>query len=168
MADNTRLNAGTAGDLSRAIHKGGAGVNDPKTQVVQLCKGGSGTTDSLVTDANPLPVVPFFSTRSDTYITTANGTTVDVSTKPCTKFSLQVKGTVAAATAWNIILEGSLDNTNFTQILQHSSANPFGADTDGATVWTTTGPFLYFRSRSAATLTLGSATNVVATIVGAP
>lgn len=163
MADNTRLNPGSLGDLVRNIDRSGSG---PKTSVVQLDVGGAGATESLVSASNPLPVGGVFATRSDTYTGTANGTQVDVSAKPCSKFSLQVKGTGAAATAWNIILEGSLDGTNYTQILQHSSANPLGADTDGATVWTVAGPFLYFRSRSAATLTLGSATNVVATIVG--
>ena len=161
MADNVTLNSGTGGSVV-----GADDISSVWYQRIKLVHGVDGTNDGDVARTNPLPTVPFYSTRSDTYTTTANGTTVDVSTKPCTKFSLQVKGTGAAATAWNIILEGSLDNTNFTQILQHSSANPYGADTDGATVWTTTGPFLYFRSRSAATLTLGSATNVVATIVG--
>lgn len=163
MADDTTLNLGSGGDMIRTVDRSGSG---PKTQVVQLDVGGGGASESLVSSTNPIPMVPSFSTRSDTYTTTANGTQVNAATKPCTKFSLQVKGTGAAPTAWNIILEGSLDGTNYTQILQHSNANPLGADTDGATVWTDAGPFLYFRSRSAATLTLGSATNVVATIVG--
>lgn len=161
--DDTVLNLGTGGDTVRTIDRSGSG---PKTQVVQLDFGGGGASESLASLANPLPVVPTFSTRSDTYTGVANGTQVDASAKPCTKFSLQVKGTGAVPTAWNIVLEGSLDGTNYTQILQHSDANPLGANVDGATVWGTAGPFLYFRSRSQATLNLGSATNVVATIVG--
>lgn len=161
MADNTTLNSGAGGDVIASDD-----ISSVKYQRIKLIHGADGTNDGDVARTNPLPVGTYFSTRSDTYTTTANGTQVDVSVKPCSKFSLQVKGTGAAATAWNIILEGSLDGTNYTQIIQHSSANALGADTDGATVWTVAGPFLYFRSRSAATLTLGSATNVVATIVG--
>jgi hypothetical protein len=161
MADNTQLNTGSGGDVVASDD-----ISSVKYQRIKLVHGVDGTNDGDVARTNPFPVGAYFSTRSDTYTATANGTQVDVSTKPCSKFSLQIKGTGAAATAWNILLEGSLDGTNYTQILQHSSANPLGADTDGATVWTIAGPFLYFRSRSAATFTLGSATNVVATIVG--
>lgn len=50
MADNTTLNPGTGGDTIRSEEKGGA-----KTQVILLDKGGTGA-ESLVTDANPLPV----------------------------------------------------------------------------------------------------------------
>lgn len=166
MGDNTRLNPGTSGDLSRTIHKAGGGTNDPKTQVVQLCKGGAGTTESLVTDTNPMPTVPAFGTRSDTYTTAANGTTVDVSARPVRRFALQVKGTGAAASAWNVVLEGSLNNTQFTTILEHSNAGEFRNAADGETVYFDTAvPWLYFRSRLVS-ITLGSATNVVATIVG--
>lgn len=166
MSDNTRLNPGASGDLSRTIHRGGAGTNDPKTQVVQLCKGGSGATESLVTDTNPMPTVPAFGTRSDTYTTAANGTTVDVSARPCRRFALQVKGTSAAPTAWNVVIEGSLNNSQFTTILEHSNAGEFRNASDGETLWfEADGPFLYFRSRLVS-ITLGSATNVVATIVG--
>lgn len=164
MADNTQLNTGSGGDNIRTIQRGGSG---PKTQAFMLDIGGSGGSETLVTDTVPMPVKMPSASRADTYTGTGNGTTVDMSTRPCRRFSLQVKGTGAAATAWNVLLEGSLDGTNFTTILQHSSANPLGANADGAVVWTDAGaPFLYFRSRSAATLTLGSATNIVATIAG--
>lgn len=161
MADNTTLNAGSGGDVIASDD-----ISGVKFQRIKLIHGPNNTNDGDVEKANPLPVGKFFSSRSDTYTTTANGTQVDVSGKPCSKFSLQVKGTGAAATAWNVLLEGSLDGTNYTTILQHSSANPLGANADGSTVWTEAGPFFYFRSRSAATLTLGSATNIVATIAG--
>lgn len=161
MADNTTLNAGTGGDVIASDDIGGV-----KFQRMKLVHGAEGTNGGDIASTNPLPVGKFFSTRSDTYTTTGNGTTVDVSAKPCSQFGLQVKGTGAAATAWNIILEGSLDGTNFTEIGRHSDANPLGANADGATVWITGYPCLYFRTRSAATITLGSATNVVATIVG--
>lgn len=166
MADNTRLNVGASGDLSRTIHKGAGGTNDPKTQVMQLCKGGSGSTESLITDTNPMPTVPAFGTRSDTYTTAANGTTVDMSARPCRRFALQVKGTGAAASAWNVVVEGSLNNAQFTTILEHSNAGTVYNAADGETVYfDTNAPWLYFRSRLVS-ITLGSATNVVATIVG--
>ncbi len=161
MADNTILNVGSGGDVIASDD-----ISGVKFQRIKLIHGGNNTNDGDVEKANPLPVGKFFSTRADTYASTANGTQVDVSAKPCSKFSLQVKGTGAAPTAWNVLLEGSLDGTNYTTIVQHSSANPLGANADGSTVWTEAGPFLYFRSRSAATLTLGSATNIVCTIAG--
>lgn len=103
-----------------------------------------------------------FDTRADTFTGTGNGTTVDTSTNPLKSFSIQVKGTGASATTWDIRLEGSLDGTNFTQILQHTTA-----DLDGIVKWSGAGlsPSLHFRSRVAA-LTLGAATNVVVTILG--
>lgn len=164
MADNTTLNTGTGGDVIASDD-----ISSVKYQRIKLVHGIDGTNDGDVARTNPLPVGNYFATRSDTYTGAANGTTVDVSTKPCSKFSLQVKGTGAAATAWNVILEGSLDGTTFTQIMQHATSGnnpPFGAQADGSTMWVETGPFLYFRSRSAATLTLGSATNIVVTIAG--
>lgn len=164
MADNTTLNGGTGGDVIASDDIGGV-----KFQRIKLIHGVDGTNSGDIASTNPLPVGQYFGTRSDTYTVTGNGTTVDVSAKPCKHFSLQVTGTGAAATAWNVILEGSLDGTIFTQILQHATSGnnpPFGARADGETITAQAGPFLYFRSRATATLTLGSATNVVATIVG--
>lgn len=164
MADDITLNAGSGGDNTRAIHR--AGGSGPKTQVMQLDKGGGGSTESLITDTNPMPTVPAFGTRSDTYTTAANGTTVDMSARPCRRFAIQVKGTSAAASAWNVVIEGSLNNTQFTTILEHSNAGEFRNAADGETVYFDTAvPWLYFRSRLVS-ITLGSATNVVATIVG--
>jgi hypothetical protein len=164
MADDITLNAGSGGDKTRAIHR--AGGSGPKTQVMQLDKGGGGSTESLITDTNPMPTVPAFGTRSDTYTTAANGTTVDMSARPCRRFAIQVKGTSAAASAWNVVIEGSLNNTQFTTILEHSNAGEFRNAADGETVYFDTAvPWLYFRSRLVS-ITLGSATNVVATIVG--
>lgn len=163
MADNTRLNPGSLGDLVRNIDRSGSG---PKTSVVQLDVGGAGATESLISASNPLPVAFAFATRSDTYTTGANGTTVDVSTRPCRRFAMQVKGTGAAPTAWNVVIEGSLNNSQFTTILEHSNAGEFRNAADGETVYfDTNAPWLYFRSRLVS-ITLGSATNVVATIVG--
>ena len=102
-----------------------------------------------------------FKTRSDTFTTTGNGTTVDTSINPLMSFSIQVKGTGGAPTTWDIRLEGSLDNTNFSQIVQHTNT-----DGDGTVKWSSTNSSsLYFRSRVAG-LVLGPASNVVVTILG--
>jgi hypothetical protein len=105
---------------------------------------------------------PAFATRSDTYTTTSSGTTVDTHTSPLTSFAIQVKGTGASATSWNVVLEGSLDNAEFTTILTHKTNTG-----DGACMWSGSvlSPVLYFRSRVTA-LTLGPATNIVVTILG--
>lgn len=114
-----------------------------------------------------LPVVsaPPFGTRSDTYAATGNGVTVNVSAAPLKQFAVSVKGTGGAATAWDVRLEGSLDGTNWTQIIQHTNT----LDSDGSTKPQLAGiatPLLFFRSRCAG-LTLGvSATDVVVTILG--
>lgn len=102
-----------------------------------------------------------YSTRSDTYTAVANGTTIDCSTNPLKHFSIQVVGTGAAPTSWDIVIEGSLNNVNFTTIVAHATADGNG------TVKNATAPFpvLYLRSRCTA-ITLGGATNAVATIVG--
>jgi len=101
-------------------------------------------------------------TRSDTYTIAANGTTIDVSNSPTQSFTIQVKGTGAAATAWDVRLEGSLDGTNFSQIIQHTDAVGDGVLKSTGTTFS---PVLYFRSRCAS-ITLGSATDIVVTILG--
>jgi hypothetical protein len=161
MADNTTLNTGSGGDVIASDD-----ISGVKYQRIKLIHGADGTNDGDVSRSNPLPTVPAFGTRSDTYTTAANGTTVDVSTRPCRRFALQVNGTGAAASAWNVVLEGSLNNSQFTTILEHSNAGEFRNAADGETVYFDTAvPWLYFRSRLVS-ITLGSATNVVATIVG--
>lgn len=102
------------------------------------------------------------STRSDTYTGTGNGTTVNVANSALSIFSVQVTGTSAVATIWDVQLEGSLDNINFTQILQHTNVTGNGVVVFSAGNYS---PCLYFRSRCAG-LTLGPATNIVVTIVG--
>lgn len=104
-----------------------------------------------------------FANRSDTFTSAASGTIVNLTANPCKYFSLVVKGTGGAASIWIVILEGSLDGTNWTPLLTNSSA---GGATDGTIMFTTTAsPVMYVRSRCSS-LTLGiSATNVVATIL---
>lgn len=102
--------------------------------------------------------------RSDTYTTTASGTTVNVAAIGKSSFGIQVKGTGAAASVWAVALEVSLDGTNFAVLETHSSAD---GDTDGSIIWSSLDtPALYFRSRCTS-VTLGSATDIIATIIGA-
>jgi hypothetical protein len=110
-------------------------------------------------------VVELYGTRSDNFTTASNGTAIDASTRPMRTFALQVTGTIATATSWTVVLEGSLDGTTFTTLLTHDSTT----HADGATAWgdAVDCPVLYFRSRCTA-ISLGSATNVVAVILGVP
>lgn len=103
-------------------------------------------------------------TSSDTYTVTGSGTAINLSTAsiPVKAFAVQVKGTGGAATLWNVSLEGSLDGTNYQELINHATA-----DGDGVVKWTSDKPILHLRSRCSA-LTLGGATNIVVTILGMP
>lgn len=100
---------------------------------------------------------------TDTFTVAGAGAAIDASRHGVKSFALQVKGTGAVPTAWNVVLEGSMDNVNWTEILSHIS----GEQADGATAWTGTNlnPCLYFRARCVS-VTLGTATNIVARILG--
>jgi hypothetical protein len=100
--------------------------------------------------------------NTDTFTAPGTGTTFDCSAAPLKNFALQVSGTGAVATLWTVLLEGSIDNSNFTTIL--TNMTPVG---DSICVFTGPNhtPVLYVRTRVVA-LTLGLATNVKATIVG--
>lgn len=126
--------------------------------------GSSLTIDGTVTavQSGNWTVIDSFSTRSDTFTVPGNGTTVDTSTKPCSEYAIQVTGTGGSATSWNVLLEGSLNNNGFTQILQHTNAIGNAVIVfSGATLY----PALYFRSRCV-DLVLGVATNIVTVILG--
>jgi hypothetical protein len=103
-------------------------------------------------------------TGADTFTGAGNGVTISATVAIVRSFGLQVKGTGAAPTTWTVVLEGSLNGVQWTTILTHTN----GTNVDGATVWSNAviTPCLYFRSRCVA-VTLGSASNIVATIVGA-
>lgn len=110
---------------------------------------------------NPAIVNDNWDTRADTYTAAGNGTTVTMTSDPKKYYSIQAKCTTAAATAWSIVLEGSLDGTNFTTIISHGTA-----DGDGSVkAFSTPFPVLYMRSRCVS-VTLGSATNIITTILG--
>lgn len=103
------------------------------------------------------------SSRSDTFTGTGNGTSVDVSAQGMTKFSMQVKAT-GAVTSWTVVLEVSLNGTQWTTIATHDNVVP--GDGIMAIVQGPV-PALFFRSRCSA-ITLGGGTNVVVTILGKP
>ena len=65
MADNTKLNQGTTGDLARTIEKGSA-----KTQVVALDLGGAGA-ESLLTTSLPVTNTPLTNMGAGEYETVA-------------------------------------------------------------------------------------------------
>lgn len=114
-----------------------------------------------VSIAATLTIKPAYGTRSDVFTGIATGTTHDTSTTPLRVFALQVKGTGAIPTLWTVVLEGSLDGTNFSTLMTHVTATG-----DGAVLWATgAAPVLYLRSRCTA-LTLGPATNITVTMLG--
>ena|ERR1700719_802221 len=134
-------------------------AGSPSTDVISIQGVVSGTA---VPVSGTVSTNPSIATRSDTYTTAATGTTVNVSTTSAKTFSIHIKGTGAAATLWNVVLEGSLDNVNFTTVLTHTNTTGDGIVLySGATLY----PSLYFRSRCVS-ITLGSATNIVVTILG--
>lgn len=102
-----------------------------------------------------------FQTRSDTFLTTGNGVTIDISLAPLKIYSLQVviTGTVSV---WDVRLEGSLDNVNFTQILQHTNTTGNGITVYSGSALSSS---LYFRSRCAGFTGLGGS-SLVAVILG--
>lgn len=106
-------------------------------------------------------MINMFNNRNDTFTSQTSGTTIDASFNPPKFYAMSVAQT-GTVTAWDVRLEGSLDNVTFTQILQHTNATG-----TGVTVWTAAGavqPVLYFRARCAG-LTLGLGTNVIVTIL---
>lgn len=115
-----------------------------------------------VTQAAHMTRADTFKTRSDTFTVAGSGTTIDASASPMSAYAIQVKGTGAPASAWDVRLEGSLNGVNFTQILAHTNATG-----DGVVLWTGSleAPALYFRSR-VESVTLGGASNIVVTILG--
>lgn len=102
------------------------------------------------------------STDFDSITGTGPSDTVDVSDAPMAIWSLQIKGVGAAATLWEVNLEGSIDGVNFSTILSHTSL--IG---DGINLFSGTTLFLakYYRV-NVATLTLGAATSITASVIG--
>jgi hypothetical protein len=116
----------------------------------------------VIIDSGSITSAVQFDTRSDTFTTTGNGVTVNASASPKKYYSVQVDSTGGVASVWDVRLEGSLDNTNFSQILQHTNTTG-----DGAVMFIgdSVAPALYWRVRCAG-LTLGVATNIIVTSLG--
>ena len=99
--------------------------------------------------------------ESDTYTSTGTGI-IYGTTYVLKSFAIQVTGTGATATAWNVVIEGSLNGTNYTTILSHTEATGNGQILfSSANLY----PCVYTRSR-VVSLTLGPATNIVVYIAG--
>jgi len=96
---------------------------------------------------------------------TANGSG-DVVSAPgdevFSKFAVQVKGVGGAATAWTVVVEGSIDGVNFTTLATHNTASG-----DGVLVMVVDKPCTHWRvTLSGLTLAPASALNV--NVVAAP
>jgi hypothetical protein len=84
--------------------------------------------------------------------------TITAAQHPLKFYSLQVKGVGAAASAWNVSIDGSLDGVNFYTILSHINT---GA-ADGQVITSSASaamPMLYIRAKLNS-VTLGSATGL--------
>jgi hypothetical protein len=99
---------------------------------------------------------------TEVYTGVGPGITQDVSAFPHKYFTLQVVGTGAPATAWEVSIEGSLNGTHFSEIARHTDL-----DGDGAVLWAgaNVAASSFFRTRVIA-LTLGPATNIVVDSLG--
>jgi hypothetical protein len=100
-----------------------------------------------------------------TFIATGSGVVQNARVEPCDKFSLQVKGVGAAATAWEVALKLSNDGVNWTTFLSHKN----GVQADGELL--TSGPNRYpalFFKAEVVGLTLGAATGISVIAVGNP
>ena len=100
---------------------------------------------------------------SQTFTAAGDGAIHDLRINPCQTFSVQVGATGGTPTLWNVVLEGSLDGTNFSTILSHTSAN-LGLNSiigTGNQVF----PCTYIRIK-VVTLTLGIATSITVNIAG--
>jgi len=97
----------------------------------------------------------------ETFTTTGNGAIMDISLYPLSKFTITVTAT-GVVSAWVVILECSIDGSNFSQIARHTEIIGSGVSIFSGTNLT---PSLYFRSRCSS-LILGLGTSITATILG--
>lgn len=158
--------ADTIIDIIRSWYNGTTAIKTDGSAVTQPVSVASLPLPALASSSavsQPIRANSTYSLRSDTFATTSNGVSVDVSTNPLKSFTLCVV-TTGVVTVWDIRLEGSLDNSTFTQILQHTNTTGSGVAVFSGTLIS---PCLYFRSRCAG-LTLGAGTNCVTTILGLP
>jgi hypothetical protein len=78
------------------------------------------------------------------------------------KFAVQVKGVGGVATAWTVVVEGSIDGVNFTTIATHNTASG-----DGVLIQVVDKPCTHWRATLSG-LTLAPATALNVNVVGAP
>lgn len=106
--------------------------------------------------------MPEHKVYSHSFTANGDGTTADLRGRPLNNFGVQVTGTGAAATAWTVSLQGSIDGVNFTEILAHGTA-----DTNGKVKWTGANlfPVMYVKPVLSG-LTLAPATALVVHFVG--
>lgn len=109
-----------------------------------------------------VPQATPFATLIETYSATGTGAVEDVSQRPMRNYTMMVVGTGAAATAWAVKLEGSLDGVVYSEIMEH---NTLVGDSENLFSGTTLFPSLYFRTRCTL-LTLGPASDIVVTVLG--
>lgn len=145
------------------------GYNVSGLKYFRLLYSGTGTVNVAIGTSNAASVVNKVLTpsslnyvnRQDTFTAAGNGTTVDVSTKPLKSFAITGAQT-GTVTSWTLILEGSLDGTNFTTMVTHT--NVIGNNVivfSGANLY----PVMYIRVRCSA-IVLGVGTSVTSTILG--
>ena len=92
--------------------------------------------------------------RSETFTATGNGAVLEAKDNPFKYFSVQVKGTGAAATSWTVALQGSLDGVNFTDLVTHNA-------NDGSVVFSSGVMSVAYIRVNVTALNLGSATDIV-------
>jgi len=71
---------------------------------------------------------------------------------PFYQYAIQAKGVGGTLTSWTAILEGSLDSTNWTTLISHTTP-------DGSTQWAVDKPCNFVRL-NLSTLSLGTATSI--------
>lgn len=100
----------------------------------------------------------------DTYTAVGAGVVIDIVNNPVKSYSVQVNSNGGLATAWDVRLEGGLDGSNFTQILQHTNVTGNLVTVFSGAVFS---PTFRFRTRVAG-LTLGPATSITVIGLGMP
>jgi hypothetical protein len=120
------------------------------------------STGASVGAGNPIPTTQSAAAvQSANYTSTGYGAVVDCSSVGASRCSIQVKGTGASATSWDVRLEGSLDGVSYTPLLQHSDNSA-----DGSIV--ASGPNVYlvrYLRVNVSALSLGSATDIKVVVV---
>lgn len=146
----------TSGSYSYPMKIGGKALTSRQTAVSN-----NDRTNAYYDEYGRAIVAFDYDQRSDTYTTTANGTTIDTSRNPLKYFTIYSIAT-GAVTSWTIVVEGSLDGTNFFTLATATNAAPTGYSSDATNM---AKPVRYFRSRCSA-IVLGGGTNVIAYILG--